>query len=93
VHVTKLYRPENSWFESDRTLVMGVSTYSGPSPDLTDLMASGVERFSPDHPDYDMWCVLRDRYRKIERPAAISDEDLVEIRQQFKRDDAASHKI
>ena len=79
------YHPGNSWFENDGTLVMGVSNYDDESH------SSGVQRFRPDDPDYEMWCSFAESFKAKPRSIPfVSSEQLEAIREEFKRERAKS---
>ena len=82
------YHPYNSWFEPDGTLVMGASRYTD------DLHDTGVRRFAPGDPDYEMWCHLAKRYQQNGQVRDfIYSEQLPAIREQYERDRAATREV
>ena len=75
------YHPGMSGFENDGTLVMRVSSYDDQ------WHSTGVQRFKPDDPDYEMWCCFAQSF-KANPPSIpfVSSEQLEAIREEVKRE-------
>ena len=81
---TVFYYPGMSSFTSDGALVMRASGYEA------DCHWSGQHRVAPDHPDFALWCWLREGFRSASCGATpfCTEADLPMARQEYQRQHA-----